>query len=100
MVWSRLLLCLPLPAYSSYAPPDAMPGMRREEVIARMGQPDLERQQASHAQQVLTEPNFNRVDVGMTQEQVSQLLGRPSEVWLLGRERGHVWNYRFEADCK
>ncbi len=127
LVWNRLLLCLLLPACGSYAPPDALVGMSREEVIARMGQPDLERKQdsgsrlefprgpqgkhtwfvyfdaagkASHAQQVLTEPNFDRINAGMTQEQVSQLLGRPSEVWLLGRERGYVWNYRYDADCK
>lgn len=127
LLWNGLLLCLLLPACSSYAPPDILVGMGRDEVVARMGQPDLERKleegsrlefprgpqgkhtwfvyfdaagKASRAQQVLTEPNFNRIDPGMTQEQVRQLLGRPSEVWLLGRDRGMVWNYRYDADCK
>ncbi|MDO9198889.1 outer membrane protein assembly factor BamE [Rhodoferax sp.] len=122
--WSCLLLCLPLlPSCSSYSPPDALASMSREEVVARMGPPDTERRmdagsrlefprgpygkhtwfvyfdaagRASRAEQVLTERNFSRIDVGMTQEEVRQLLGRPGEVQMLGRGRGVVWSYRYE----
>jgi hypothetical protein len=122
--WSWRLLCLLLlPACSSYAPPDALTGMSRDEVVARMGQPDMERRvdegsrlefargpygkhtwfvyfdaagRASRAEQVLTEQNFKRIDVGMAQDDVRQLLGRPGEVQMLGRGRGVVWSYRYE----
>jgi len=122
--WSWLLLWLPLlPACSSYAPPDVLAGMSRDELVLRMGPPDMERRvdagsrlefprgpfgkhtwfvyfdatgRASRAEQVLTEQNFKRIDVGMTQDEVRQLLGRPSEVQVLGRARGVVWNYRYE----
>ena len=123
LVWNWLLLCLLLPGCSSYAPPDAMIGMSREELVLRMGQPDMERRldagnrlefprgpfgkhtwfvyfdatgRASRAEQVLTEQNFNRINVDMTQDDVRQLLGRPSEVQVLGRARGVVWSYRYE----
>ena len=123
LVWNWLLLCLLLPGCSGYAPPDAMIGMSRDELVLRMGQPDMERRldagnrlefprgpfgkhtwfvyfdatgRASRAEQVLTEQNFNRINVDMTQDDVRQLLGRPSEVQVLGRARGVVWNYRYE----
>lgn len=118
-----LLLSLLLAACSGYAPPDAVLGMSREQLVTRMGQPDLERRlesgsrlefprgpygkhtwfvyfdasgRASRAEQVLTEQNFSRIDVGMTQDDVRQLLGRPSTVQVLGRARGLLWNYRYE----
>ena len=122
--WSWLWLSLALlPACASYAPPAVLPGMSRDEVLARMGQPDMERRldagsrlefprgpfgkqtwfvyfdtagRASRAEQVLTEQNFSRIDVGMAQDDVRQLLGRPGEVQLLGRERGVVWSYRYD----
>lgn len=121
--WSCLLLCSLLPACSAYAPPETVIGMSRDELVLRMGAPDLERRleagsrlefprgpygrhtwfvyfdaagRASRAEQVLTEQNFNRIDAGMTQDEVRQLLGRPSEVQGLARARGVVWNYRYE----
>lgn len=121
--WRWLLLCLLLPACSSYAPPDTLTGMKRDEVVARMGQPDMERRvgtgsrlefpggpfgkqtwfvyfdaagRASRAEQVLTEHNFNRINAGMAQDEVRQLLGRPGEVQQLGRARGVVWSYRYD----
>jgi len=121
-LWSWLLLPL-LPACSSYAPPDALIGMSRDEMVARMGQPSMERRvdagsrleftrglfgtqtwfvyfdaagRAIRAEQVLTEKNFNRIDVGMAQDDVLKMLGQPSEVQMLGRARGVVWNYRYD----
>jgi len=121
--WTGLLPSLLLAACSGYAPPDAVLGMSRAQLVLRMGQPDLERRlesgsrlefprgpygkhtwfvyldasgTASRAEQVLTEQNFSRIDVGMTQDDVRQLLGRPSTVQVLGRARGLLWNYRYE----
>jgi outer membrane protein assembly factor BamE (lipoprotein component of BamABCDE complex) len=51
---------------------------------------------ATHAEQVLTEPNFTQIAPGMTQDEVRQRLGRPSETQGLGRSRGVVWSYRYE----
>ncbi len=118
--------CFFLAACSGYVPPDALQGMHRDEVVARMGPPEMERRQdagsrlefprgpygkqtwfvyldasgrASRAEQVLTEQNFSRVDVGMAQEEVRLLLGRPGNVQVLGRERGVVWSYRYPSLC-
>ncbi len=112
-----------LTACSSYAPPTNLAGIRRDELIARMGQPDRQRGlptgtrlefprgpmghhtwfvdldaagYATRAEQVLTEPNFNQIVPGMAQDEVSQRLGRPSHIQGLGRSRGVVWSYRFE----
>lgn len=120
--WDWRWLCLLLPACAGYAPSDGLNAMSRDELVARMGQPDTERRldagsrlefaqgpfgketwfvyfdaagRARHAEQVLTEQNFNRIDVGMAQDDVRQLLGRPGEVRLLGRGRGLVWSYRY-----
>ncbi|MHB8950186.1 MAG: hypothetical protein ACYC4S_14120 [Rhodoferax sp.] len=123
--WNWLLMGLMLlPACSSYEATDRLAGLSRDEVVARMGQPDRERQveagtrlefprgpygkntwfiyfdasgRATRAEQVLTEQNFMRINPGMPQEDVIRLLGRPNEVQLLGRERGTVWNYRYES---
>lgn len=119
-IW--LLLSL-LQACSSYSPPDELAGISRDALVARMGQSDLERAtdtgtrlefprgplgkhtwfvyfdahgQAIRAEQVLTEQNFRRVQAGMAQEDVRRLLGRPSQVRGLARERGEVWSYRYE----
>ncbi len=127
--WLLLLLTLPLlQACSSYAPPKAFVGLSREALVAQMGSPDMERPadggsrlefprgpyghhtwfvyldatgHATRAEQVLTEQNFNRVNVGMAQEEVRKLLGRPSEIQGLGRARGEVWSYRYENyECR
>jgi hypothetical protein len=122
------LLALLLPACSGYAPPAALIGMDRAAVITQMGPADSERLiggarrlefprgpygkhtwfvyfdatgRASHAEQVLTEQNFMRINAGMLQDEVLTLLGRPGEVRLLGRSRGMVWSYRYENnDCR
>ena len=126
-LWSEWLLCLSLLcACSAFGPPDALKGMSRDAVVARMGPPDTERRldagsrlefprgpygqqtwfvyfdaagRASHIEQILTEENFSRIEVGMAQDEVRQLLGRPSNVQVLGRERGAVWSYRYASFC-
>ncbi len=121
--WNWLLLCLLLSACSGYAPRDALTGMSRDELLARMGQPEMERQDSdairlefpsgpfgrhtwfvyldasgrvSRTEQALKEQNFSLINPGMTQDDVRKLLGRPGEVQLLGRSRGVVWSYRYE----
>ena len=123
-----LLLVLPLlHACTSYAPPKMVAGISRDALVAQMGEPEMERRldtgsrlefprgpfgkhtwfvyldpagRATHAEQVLTSQNFSRVDVGMAQEEVRKLLGRPGEVQGLARSRGQVWSYRYENyDC-
>jgi hypothetical protein len=112
-----------LQACSSYAPPDALAGISREALVARMGPPDMERRtdtgtrlefprgpfgkhtwfiyfdaqgRAIRSEQVLTEQNFSRVEAGMAQDDVRRLLGRPGEIQGLARSRGEVWSYRYE----
>jgi hypothetical protein len=112
-----------LTACSSYAPPASLAGIDREALLARMGPPDVVRQtatgsrlefprgpmghhtwfvyldaggQATRAEQVLTEPNFNQITPDMAQDEVRQRLGRPSETQGLARARGVVWSYRYE----
>ena len=97
--------------------------MTREAVVTTMGKPDMERRtdrgsrlefprgpygketwfvyldasgRATQTEQVLTEQNFQRVTVGMAQDDVRQLLGRPGETFTLARNRGVVWNYRYD----
>ena len=127
MPYRILLSSLPvlplLVACSSYAPPDNLARASRDELVARMGQPDTVRQTASGSrlefprgpygkhtwfvdldkagkflkvEQVLTEKNFNTITAGMTQERVRELLGRPGEVQGLARSRGVVWSYRYD----
>lgn len=112
-----------LTACSSYAPPANLTGLHRDDVLDRMGSPDRVRQlavgsrlefprgpmghhtwfvyldaagKATRAEQVLIEPNFNQIMPEMTQDEVLQRLGRPSETQGLGRSRGVVWSYRYE----
>ena len=47
--------------------------------------------------QVLTEPNFNDVRSGWSQDDLLMRLGRPSERRSGGRQGGEVWSYRYDA---
>jgi hypothetical protein len=123
LAWNSLLLCLLLAACSGFAPPNALIGMSRDQLLARMGQPDIERQYSdaarlefpsgpfgkhtwfvyldagghvSRAEQALNEQSFILINPGMSQDDVRKILGRPGEVQLLGRSRGVVWSYRYE----
>lgn len=112
-----------LTACSSYAPPTPLFGVTQDQLVAKMGSPEMQRQttqgarlefprgpmghhtwfvyldaagHATRAEQVLTEPNFNQITPGMAQDEVRRQLGRPSNVQGLGRARGVVWSYRYE----
>jgi len=47
-------------------------------------------------EQVLTERNFNAVQIGTPREDVRRLLGRPSETRGGWRGGGEVWSYRYD----
>ena len=121
-LWCLAVVSL-LSACSGYAPPNEVVGATRDSIVARMGPPDVQRAveggtrlefprgpygrhtyfvyldangRATRFEQVLTEARFNQINPGMTQDAVLLALGRPSEVWRLGRNRGTVLNYRYE----
>jgi hypothetical protein len=48
-------------------------------------------------QQVLTEARFNAVQAGTDAAALRSALGRPSEVWRLGRLNQDVWRYRYDS---
>ncbi len=51
-------------------------------------------------EQALTETNFGRIQTGMSEVQVTEILGHPPKRHLIGRERGYVWSYRsFDTVC-
>lgn len=113
-----------LTACSGYAPAADPTGMTAEQVIAQMGTPETRRTldgggsrleyprgpfglhtwfvdldpsgRVVRAEQVLNERNFLNINPGMSEDQVRYVLGRPGEVYVLGRSRGVVWNYRYE----
>ena len=117
-----LLACISLAACTGYAPPRAAVGMGKAELLAIMGPAELERKlgigsrlefprgpygeqtwfvyldaagTVTLSEQVLTTEHFERISEGMTQDEVRLRLGRPSDTFLLGRDRGIVWNYRY-----
>lgn len=110
-------------ACAGYAPPSDLSGLSRDEIIARMGPPEMQRQVAggsrlefprgpygvhtwfvyldangrvTRSEQALTETNFLRINPGMSQEEARQVLGRAGDVEGLGRNRGQVWSYRYD----
>ena len=48
-------------------------------------------------QQVLTEPNFESVREGWSQDDLLMTLGTPSHRRSGGRQGGEVWSYRYDA---
>jgi hypothetical protein len=112
-----------LTACSGYAPSANPVGMNAEQVVAQMGPPETRRTveggtrleyprgpfglhtwfvyldttgRVVRTEQVLTEQQFMKINPDMSQDDVRFLLGRPGEVYVLGRGRGVVWNYRYE----
>ncbi len=122
-LWSLVGLSIIVSACSSYAPPSDLAGVSADQLVARMGPPEMRRQvdggtrlefprgryghhtwfvyldaggNAVRSEQVLTEKNFNLVIPDMDQDALRYLLGRPSETQMLGRSRGVIWRYRYE----
>lgn len=108
---------------TSYAPSPEIIGATADEVIARLGPPTPrpeslagvrrldfprgpygrhtyfvyfdEQGKAERIAQVLDEKNFARIKPDMTQADVMNIIGVSRDTFLLGRERGYVWNYRY-----
>ena len=108
---------------TSYAPSPEILGASPEDVIARLGPPiprpdslagvrrlDFPRGpygrhtyfvyfdeagKAERIAQVLDEKNFALIKPGMSQTEVVEIIGVSRDTFLLGRERGYVWNYRY-----
>jgi hypothetical protein len=47
--------------------------------------------------QLLTDENFAKIVPGMDESEVTDLIGISKDRFGLGRERGYVWNYRYET---
>ncbi len=108
---------------ASYAPSADVIGLSPEQVVARLGPPfpppvsmegvrrlDFPRGpygkhtyivhfnaegRADRFAQVLDERNFARITPEMTTEEVREVIGVSRDTFLLGRDRGFVWNYRY-----
>jgi hypothetical protein len=113
-----------LTACSGYAPQADTTGATADQIVAQMGPPETRRQiegggtrlefprgpfgvhtwfvyldasgRAVRSEQVLNEQNFLKINPGISRDDVRYALGRPGEVYVLGRSRGEVWNYRYE----
>lgn len=108
---------------TGYAPSQAMLGMSRDEVIARLGQPDPMPADVGSAErldfprgpygkhtyaaffdgsgrlrgfeQLLKEENFAKIKPGMSHAEVIERIGVSRDRFGLARNRGYVWNYRY-----
>ncbi len=108
---------------TSYAPPAGLLGATPEQVITQLGPPlpqpeslvqtrrlDFPRGpygrhtyvvyfsadgKAERFEQVLKEENFARIKPGMDIAEVREIIGISRDTFLLGRDRGFVWNYRY-----
>ncbi len=109
---------------TSYAPSERLIGKSPEQVIAELGQPNprpIELGSVSRLDfprgpfgkhtysvyfdasggavgfsQLLTEDNFNAIIPGMDQSEVINRIGVATDTFGLARNRGYVWNYRYE----
>lgn len=114
-----------LAACAGYSPRDVRPGMSAAEVVQQMGQPTGRYAQPDGGtrlefargpaglhtfmvdldasgrvlgwQQVLTEPNFNAIPVGLPVPELLRRLGHPAEVRGGGWQPGDVWSYRYDS---
>ncbi len=110
---------------TAYAPNQGYVGLSRDETIRSLGKPnplpaDLQSAQrldfprgpfgkhtysvyfdeqgrAIGFRQLLTEENFEKVIPGMAVTEVITLIGVSKDTFLLGRDRGYVWSYRYDT---
>jgi hypothetical protein len=103
---------------------DIPPGTPRDQVLAQMGRPtgdvrlpgggerlqyslqpagqqawmvDLDASgRVTRVYQALTEPNFNRIQVGWTAQDVEREFGRPGKIDRVSSFQGNVWEYRWQ----
>ncbi len=110
---------------TSYAPSADIIGATPDEVVARLGPPlprpeslegisrlDFprgpygrhtyfvyfnEQGKAERIDQVLDEKNFALIKPDMDKAEVVQLIGVSRDTFVIGRDRGYVWNYRYNT---
>ena len=128
-VVSSCLLFATVTGCATYGPSDRFIGMSRLEVIALLGEPrptpnSLDEAQrldfprgpmgkhtyslyfdengrVSGFQQLLNEKNFGTIAEGMDVREVVERIGVSTDTFLIARNRGFVWNYRYEnTQCK
>ncbi len=120
-----ILAALLVSGCTAYAPNQAYIGLSKEETIRALGNPkpmpaeietarrlDFPRGpfgkhtysvyfddhgRVSGFRQLLTEEAFEKISPGMDQTQVVDLIGLSRDVYLLGRDRGYVWSYRYDT---
>ncbi len=120
-VTAALLVC----GCTAYAPNHSYIGLSREETIRALGNPKPmppqldtatrldfprgpfgkhtyavdfdDRGRVSGFRQLLTEEAFEKVVPGMSQTEVVALIGISRDTFLLGRDRGYVWSYRYDT---
>ena len=118
-----LFSALSLQACASYGPDPTLVGLSREQVVARLGNPDPpasfpaeanrldfprgpmgketffvyfdDQSRAVRYVQSLTEDRFSQILPGMSRDEVVRLIGISRSTFGLARERGFVWNYRY-----
>jgi len=109
-------------ACAGYSPDDRMLGSSREQVVQIMGQPSTELTNSDgkvmiyprgpygkHTYfvylnrdsdverwtQVLKEERFERITPDMVRDDVVAIIGKSKDTFILARNRGYVWNYRY-----
>ncbi len=110
---------------TAYAPNQGYVGLSRDETIRALGKPDPapvdlqtaqrldfprglfgkhtytvyfdEQGKATGFRQLLTEENFEKISPGMDSADVINLIGISKDTFLLGRDRGYVWSYRYDT---
>ncbi|MES2889077.1 MAG: hypothetical protein V4739_13855 [Pseudomonadota bacterium] len=101
---SEIVKTLGLPTAQRRPTPEAAPGavQRLEYARGPMGRHtymlDFDaNDRLLGVQQVLNETRFQQVRPGMTQAALLDLLGRPSDIRAITRQRQKVWSYRYET---
>ncbi len=110
---------------AGYAPSNDFIGLSRSETISLLGKPNPtpdnietarrldfprgpfgkhtysvyfdERGTATSFRQLLTDENFSKIVPDLDENEVVNLIGVSKDSFTLGRERGYVWNYRYET---
>ena len=123
LIAASLVASALLASCASYAPSASIIGLSREQVIARLGNPEPapsgdnpprldfprgpmgkhtyfvyfdEQGKAVRFEQALTEARFSKIVPDISTEQVIQLIGISRSTFGLARDRGFVWSYRYE----
>lgn len=120
-----VIVAASITACSTYGPSERFIGLSRQQVIAELGPPRPAPARLEEAprldfprgpygkhtyavffdesgrvtgfRQLLTEENFRSITPGLNVSQVIERTGVATDTFLIGRNRGYVWNYRYEG---